>query len=345
MAAWLGMTPLSLPKLRSLPKVDLHRHLDCSMRWSTLIELAPQLGLKLPPDPLRWRDEFLITSPMKDLGSVLQKFLKAQKVLATTEILERLAFEACEDAVNDGLFVLELRYAPTFIAEGHPGLDFQSIHEALCRGLARARAKWPLAVGLIAILQRIKPLSEAERVVDFVIENKESFLGLDLADNEEGFDPKPFAPLFAKARKAGLRITVHSGEIPHLESAKWVRDSVELLGAERIGHGVQIIQDPATLKFIRDNKITLEVCPHSNALTMAFPRPEDHPIRKLMEAGVQVTINSDDPGLFASTLTDDYEILQRLHGFSEAEFEKLNANALHASFLPAAELNRVWPSR
>lgn len=336
-------SPLSIPQLRSLPKVDLHRHLDCSMRWSTLVELAPQVGITLPANALARRDEFLVTSPMRDLDSVLRKFLHAQKLLASDEILTRLAFEACEDAFNDGVLLLELRYAPTFIADGHPSLSFDKIQTAFEKGLAMARARWPIAVGLIAIIQRIKPVAEAARVMDFVIDRKEGFIGVDLADNEDGFQPAPFAPLFMKAKKAGLRITVHSGETPHSDAPRWVRDSIELLGAERIGHGVQIFRDPATVDFVRNRGITLEICPHSNALTRAFPRDEDHSLRALWNAGVKIALSSDDPGVFCSTLTDDYEIAQRIHGFRAADFARANDIAAAASFLPLADRRAVWP--
>ncbi|MBX2987696.1 MAG: adenosine deaminase [Bdellovibrionaceae bacterium] len=332
-----------LTALRGLPKVDLHRHLDCSMRWSTLVELAPQVGIPLPASPSAWRDEFLVTSPMRDLDSVLKKFLHAQKVLSSEEILERLAFEACEDAWNDGILILELRYAPSFIADGHANLNFDRIHAALWRGIERARRSFPMAVGLIGIIQRIKSFETARTVADFVIDHRDSFLGLDLADNELGFDPKPFAPLFEKARRAGLRLTVHSGETPDDTAPKWVRDSIEVLGAERIGHGVQIIRDPQVLAFVRDRKIPLEVCPISNWLTRAFPDHQSHPIRRLIEAGVRVTINTDDPGIFDTTLTDDYEVLARVHGFTAADFNHANDIAAAASFIPRAERARVWP--
>jgi adenosine deaminase len=230
-------TVLSIQEIRALPKVDLHRHLDCSMRWSTLLEVATTLGLSFPKDPTAQRQHFLVTEPMVNLEAVLNKFLIAQKVLASEEILERLAFEACEDAFNDGVRVLELRYAPTFISQGHSALSFEKIHQAFLRGINRAQARWPMAVGLICILQRTLALPVASRVTDFVIENKNTFLGLDLADNEDGFEPLPFAPIFAKAQKHGLRITIHSGETPGPKAGDRIRQCVELLGAERIGHG------------------------------------------------------------------------------------------------------------
>jgi adenosine deaminase len=331
--------------LRALPKVELHRHLDCSMRWSTMLELAPQVGLQLPATLEAQREFLLVTAPMKDLGAVLHKFLNAQKLLNSEEILTRLAYEACEDAFNEGVRILELRYAPTFIAEGHGTLTFEKIHEALNRGILRAQKAFPMAVGLICILQRIKPLKEGERVCDFAIAHKDTFIGIDLADDEEGFDPKAFAPLFQRARKAGLHITVHSGEANTPQSAKWVKDSIEILGAERIGHGIQIVKDPEVLRFVADRKIPLEVCPISNWLTQAFKSHEEHPIRQLIQAGIKVTINSDDPGIFATQLSDDYEVLHRVHGFQAADFARANDIAAAASFLPLAEKQRVWPRK
>lgn len=341
----IRMKTLFSQDLRAIPKVDLHRHLDCSMRWSTMLELAPQVGISLPKDFQAQRETFLVTEQMQDLGSVLRKFMNAQKLLASEEILTRLAFEACEDAFNDGVRILELRYAPTFIAEGHPHLSYEKIHLALCKGLTQARKTYPIAVGLICILQRINPVAEAEKVYDFVREHKSSFIALDLADNEDGFDPKPFAKIFERARKDGLRITIHSGESDSPQSPHWVKDSIEILGAERIGHGIQIIKDPQILRFVKDRQIPLEVCPISNWLTQAFKTHEAHPIRRLINDGIIITINSDDPGVFGTTLTDDYEVLHRVHSFQLEDFQRANDFAAQASFLPLAEKQKVWPRK
>jgi adenosine deaminase len=330
-------------QLRALPKVDLHRHLDCSMRWSTMVELAPLVGLELPTNYYAQREYLLVTDPMKDLGAVLNKFLRAQKILNSVEILTRLAYEACEDAFNDGVRILELRYAPTFILDGHEHLTFDKIHAAFLRGIETAQKKFPMAVGLLCIVQRVKSEREAERVCDFTVANKDTFLGLDLADNEDGFEPKKFARFFRRAFDAGLRLTVHSGEANAPAAAQWVKDSIEILGAERIGHGVQIIRDESVLQFVRDRKIPLEVCPISNWLTQAFRRHEDHPVRKLMQAGVLITINSDDPGIFGTQLSDDYEVLHRVHGFNHVDFESVNDVAAAVSFIAKAEKQKFWP--
>lgn len=307
------------------------------MRWSTVVEIARDLKLELDPIPGLSRSSYLVTDQMKDLGAVLQKFLKAQKVLASEEILTRLAFEACEDAFNDNVLMVEFRFAPTFITEGHSNLDAPKIHRAFQKGLQMAEKKWGLVTGLIGIVQRIKTLKEAQASIDFFIENQSEYIGVDLADNEEGFEPKTFAPAFEKAKKAGLHVTVHSGETPHPDAGQWILDSIKILGAERIGHGVQCIRHPEVMNLLKQQGIPLEVCPLSNWLTQAFPRFEDHPLRKLWDLGVPLTLASDDPGIFASTLTDDYEIAQRYHGFTVEQFRQANQLAYEKSFIPESK--------
>ena len=336
--------PLSHEQLRQIPKVELHRHLDCSMRFSTLRELAPLLGIDAPKDEAGFRKAMLVTEPMKDLGAVLSKFLVAQKVLATEEILTRLAFEAVEDAAREGIRILELRYAPTFIADGHAHLTFDKIHQAFLRGLEKAESQGlPVATGLICIVQRISPIEVATRVMQFAIDNKDTFVGVDLADNEVGFDSLPFAELFQKARAAGLHITVHSGESDVPEAPKFVMNAIEHLGAERIGHGLQIVKDPKVMAEVKRLKIPLELCPTSNWLTNAIPDKDSHPIRKLMEFGISVTINTDDPGVFDFDMVHEYELLQSKYGFTQSEFDHINDTAAAASFIAHDKKQKYWP--
>ncbi|MBC7458779.1 MAG: adenosine deaminase [Bdellovibrionaceae bacterium] len=333
---------LSIQEIRSLPKIDLHRHLDCSMRWSTMLEIASTLKMDFPQSSQAQYDHFLVTKPMNNLEQVLNKFLISQKLLGSTEILERLAFEACEDAFNDGIRILELRYAPTYIADGHSHLTYESIHAVFLKGIAKAQEKFPMAVGLICIIQRNLPLEKAALVTDFAIENKKTFLALDLADNEEGFEPKKFAPLFQKAKIAGLEITVHSGESPSPQAGNWVRDSIEILGATRIGHGVQSIHFPEVIKLLKEKNVLLEVCPYSNYLTQAFKTYKENPLKKLKDFGVAVAISSDDPGMFASVLSDDYLIAQNELGFTSKDFQDCNQSAFNHSFISLTEKRRVW---
>ncbi|MGE4133514.1 MAG: adenosine deaminase [Bdellovibrionales bacterium] len=323
-------------------KAELHRHLELCLRPETIFELAPQFGIPLKSQR-EFQDRFMILEPMNDLGSVLNKFLDTQKLLASPEILERITFEACEDAFRgDGIRILELRYAPTFISQGHK-MTFDEIHAAIVRGVARAESQYPMAVGLICIIQRILPVETARTVMDFVLANKSTFVGVDLADNEEGFDSKPFAPVFAKAKAAGLGITIHSGEAPHPKAATWVLDALDVLGADRIGHGVQIYRDEKIMETVRQRDVPLELCPTSNLLTNAVPQLREHPLRKLFQFGVPVTVNTDDPGIFNTNLNREYRIAHEIIGMTHEELNQCSQVAAERSFIPLNKRQKVWP--
>ncbi len=298
-----------------------------------MVELAKEMQILSTASMKRIQDELMILTPMKDLSTVLKKFLQAQKILASEEILTRLAYEACEDAFNDGIRVLELRFAPTFISDGHPELTPQKILKAFKKGLDLATKRFPLCAGLICIFQRTKSKAENQQILSFVLDHQQDFIATDLADDETLHPSSEFKDLFFQLGQKNMPITIHSGEIPSPGSTQNIRHAVEYLGATRIGHGVQCIQDPSLMDFLKRNQITLEICPHSNFLTQAFPTYEDHPIRKLYDEGLRVTINSDDPGIFNTQLSDEYMICHQYHDFGIAEFQKINAMAFTASFI------------
>ena len=164
-----------------------------------------------------------------------------------------------------------------------------------------------------------------------------------MLDNEEGFDSKPFSDFFLKARDAGLGITVHAGEANLPKSPRYVTDAIEYLGAQRIGHGIQIHRDPAVMKSVIDKNIVLEVCPKSNWLTNAISDLNDHPIRTLYDAGVPITLNTDDPGVFNTDLNQEYQIVADRFGFEEDDFKKMNEIAYKASFISEEKKSKVWP--
>jgi adenosine deaminase len=215
------------------------------------------------------------------------------------------------------------------------------IHAAIVRGLERG-AHAELAVGLIGIVQKTLSLKDAARTIDFIVENADSFVALDFADKDT-HDLRSYAPLVDKARRAGLHLTTHAGEDPGPGSPNEVREAIEVLQAERIGHGIHIIHDEDVMALVRENDVALEVCPTSNWLTSAVPSTAEHPIRRLMEKDIAVTINSDDPGLFGIDLCHEYEILHREQGYTPDEFDCCNDIAAAHSFLPLEELQRVWP--
>lgn len=321
----------------SLKKVELHRHLDCSIRPQTLRELLIEAGESVPMSNAEFAAKYLVKEPMRDLGAVLSKFLAAQKALSSEAVLSRVTLECIEDAAKEGIELLELRYAPTFIQDGHEHLSFDSIHHGILAGIASAR-HLPVKVGLIAIFQRIKPVSVAASVMDFVLNNRDTFVGVDLADNEDGFDARPFEPIFNRARSSGLHVTIHAGEAPIASAADNVMVAMERLGAERIGHGIQIANpeipnSKKVLDEVAKRGVLLELCPTSNVLTNAVKSIADHPLTRLRKAGVKVSINTDDPGVFDFNLTHEYEETAKYLGLTEKDFNEMNADARQASFV------------
>lgn len=332
---------MSPEEIAALPKAELHCHLEACVRSDTLREVATALGRDVPADEATFRREWLLTEPLQDLETALRAFANIQSVWANEEVIERLAYEAVEYAADQGIRIFELRYSPDFIAAAHPHLDFERIHRAIVAGLEGAR-NLPVATGLIGIIQKTLSDDRAAYTADFIVECSDTFVGLDMADHDDGNQAR-FLPLVEKARAAGLHFTTHAGEEPTPDAAQQVRDAIEVLGAERIGHGIHIVRDPAVMEFVIDRDVLLEVCPTSNWLTSAVPSTAEHPIRRLMEAGVPVSINSDDPGLFGIDLCHEYRILAEEQGYTRAEFERLNDLAAAKSFIPEAEKARVWP--
>ena len=318
---------------KSLPKVELHRHLDCSMRFSTMLEIARELDLKLPSSIEEQKRFFLLTNPLENLGMVLGKFRMAQTLLYCAEVLERLAYETVLEAALEHTKLLELRYSPTFIQEGHPQLSWDEIHASFQRGIHRAQQEHAIAVGLIIIIQRTLSPQIAESVADFAINHRQSVVGLDLADNEDGFEAKRFGSPFARAKASGLHITIHAGEIPTEQSIINVEESILYLGAERIGHGIQSIKSNKVLKLLKERNVALEVCPTSNYLTQVVTKLALHPLRALANEGIALTLSTDDPGIFNYTLSEELNKVHEVLGFSEEEIRHFQATGYRHSFI------------
>jgi adenosine deaminase len=326
---------------KEIPKVELHCHLEACFRPETVMEVCRSLGLDVPQDPKRFHDEWLLSKPLENLEVALQRFVDIQKIWCSEEVIERMAFEASEYAVGQGIRIMEFRYAPDFIANGKPHLTFQKIHDAILRGLARA-ADFDIAIGLIGIVQKTLSLDDAERTIDFIVENADTFVAIDFADKDT-HELSSYASMVAKAQDAGLHVTVHAGEEPVPTAPAEVRAAIEVLGAERIGHGIHIINDDAVMALTKERGVALEVCPTSNWLTSSVRSTREHPIRRLIDEGVAVTVNSDDPGLFGIDLCHEYELLHREHGFSLEDFGRCNDIAAAKSFIPFATRQAAWP--
>ena len=327
--------------LRALPKVELHCHLELTARPDLLKELLVAKGRSVSES--EFQRDYLITGPVGDLPTLLNIFLGHRDLLDSAEVVERMTYECCEDMSRNGVRLLELRYAPSFLCDAHDGLKPDAMHAAILKGVERAERDFPMAVGLICLLQRIKSVDENRYWLDFAIEKKADFLAMDLADNELAVGPAPFIPLFEKAKSEGFAVTIHAGEAEGPQAARNIRDSIELLHADRIGHGVRIMEDPSVLEFVRERGTVLELCPTSNWLSGVCATKETHPFRTIMEAGIRTTLNTDDPGIMNIDLFDEYRLLRDGMGFTEAEFVQINQWARDASFIPEARKVAVWP--
>ncbi len=323
--------------VNTLPKVELHRHIEGAIRYTTMKEwvLADKL-ISRDASEEQLRDFILITKPVDGLKVFLEKFGLIHRVLSTPERIQQMAFEACADAYAEGVRVLELRYSPVFIQGERTDLTFDRILAAMQAGIDAAVKQFPMAVGLIGILGREWDLPTATRVADFFIANKDTLLGMDLANDEANFGSGPFAGLFRKARAAGLRLTVHAGESNIPASSQSIRSALDELGAERLGHGVQIYKDPALMEEVARRGIILELCPTSNILTKCIASLQAYPIRAIRAAGVRMSLNADDPGVFDYDLNHEYRAMAELHGLGEADFAAINRDACAASFIPEA---------
>lgn len=325
--------------LKSIPKIELHRHLEGSIRLSTLRELYNN-KYKTKLTDIDASAMFQVKSPMKSLKEVIDRFMSTQALLETYDIIERITFEVCQDAFNEGIYLLELRYAPSFINIGRD-LNFNKIHEAILKGAKKAEKDFNMVIGFIGIMVRSQSVKEAERACDFFIEHKDTFCGVDLADQEIGFDCKSFSKVFLKAKKAGLHITCHSGEEDVPEAPQFVRDSIDYCYAERIGHGLQIYKDLSTIEYVKEKGVYLELCPTSNYLTNSCPDIESHPFTFLTQKGVLTTLNSDDPGIFGIDLTHEWDLLIKKQSLSVEDLNAATKRAFTASFLPAKKKQLV----
>jgi adenosine deaminase len=312
-------------------QTELHRHLDVSVRIETLLRLAQERGLESQGTSVSaFREKIVLKSPLENLSNVLDTFTLFQKVLDRPEVLEQVAFEVVEDCHREGTRKVELRFAPSFISELNR-LDWNDILLGISRGIERARISFPdIQAGLLCIAVREHGVDAVAETAEFFLRNKTKFAGFDLAGKEIGFPCRNFEAPFKKLKQSNTRITVHAGEAAGPEN---IWEAVDLLGADRIGHGISAIHDPKLMDHLREKRICLEMCPTSNWLTQAVPSFEAHPLPKVLRAGVPVCINTDDPAVFGVSLSDEIRICREKMGLTEDEIQLTFRHADTSSFI------------
>lgn len=326
------------PKYNNIPKVELHCHLEGAIRTATILDIARQHGLTLPAWDVETLDTHVkVYEQMRDLHAVLEAFAIFQNSIVSPQVVERIAWELFEDSHRQNIHLLEVRFSPDWAFSGH-NVDWDAALEGILRAKACAESEFGMAIGLIAITSRSMGTESCEKTVDWAIRQREHICGIDLADSETIHPIREFVRPVLRAREAGLKVTVHSGEDT---PASAVIETIQAVGPERIGHGIHIIEDMDAVEFVRERGVTLEVNPWSNYLTNSAPSIEAHPLKRLFDLGVRVTINSDDPEVLETNLNNEYRITHELLGMSLDEIAVCNRYALDASFLPAEQVQAV----
>ena len=320
------------------PLIDLHRHLDGSVRLQTILELGRRHGIPLPgktADELR--PHVVVDCPQPGLVEFLAKFRWMTGVLADYDACRRVARENVEDARHEGIRYIELRFSPCFMADAH-NLDPSRVVAAVIEGVREGEADTGVKANLIGILTRTYGPVRARRELRALLDHKNEITALDLAGDEGNWPAELFVEHFAAGREAGWQVTVHAGEAAGAQS---IVTAVEKLGATRIGHAVRATEDPAVMAMLGERRIGIEANLTSNVQTSTVADYASHPLKKFLEAGLLATINTDDPGISGIDLPHELDVAAPAAGLSEADVVQALENAWEIAFLDPGERSRL----
>ncbi|HKJ15978.1 MAG TPA: adenosine deaminase [Xanthomonadales bacterium] len=309
--------------------IDLHRHLDGSVRLSTVLDLARQYGIELPASDIESLRPYVeVSGSEAGLMAFIARFEYLTAVMVNAEACRRIAYENVLDAAEEGIDYIELRFSPVFMAETHQ-LDPADVVDAVIDGVSEGVAKTNVNAQLIGILSRSYGQESCMEELSKLLRRKDDLVAIDLAGNEKEFPASLFVDHFKLVREAGLSVTVHAGEAdgPH---SVW--SAINNLGATRIGHGFRSIEDEGLVEHLAEKRIGLEVCLTSNLHIGAIESYELHPAKALFDAGVLMNLNTDDPGISGIDLPHEYSVAADTAGFVHEDKAKLMENAAKMAF-------------
>ncbi|MFI8960534.1 adenosine deaminase [Streptomyces sp. NPDC053493] len=320
--------------IAGLPKAELHVHHVGSASPRIVSELAARHpDSKVPTDPDALADYFTFT----DFAHFIEVYLSVVDLVRTPEDVRLLTYEVARDMARQNIRYAELTITP--YSSTRRGIDERAFMAAIEDARKAAEAELGVILRWCFDIPGEAGLEAAEETARLAVDLRpEGLVAFGLGGPEIGVPRPQFKPYFDRARAAGLRSVPHAGETTGPQT---VWDALRELGAERIGHGTSSVQDPELLAYLAEHRIALEVCPTSNIATRAVERLEDHPIKRMVEAGVLVTINSDDPPMFGTDLNNEYAVAARLLGLDERGIAALAKNAVEASFLDEAGKARI----
>ncbi|MEW5814839.1 MAG: adenosine deaminase [Spirochaetota bacterium] len=319
-------------------KTELHCHLEGSIRTSTIIDIAKEYNFKIPSYEVGILNQHVkVTEQLQDLASVLKAFEIAQRCFVSPAAVERIAYELFEDAAYQNIKLFELRFSPDWAFRSH-ALNWDRGLEGILKAKERAEKEFGMAIGVITISSRSLGRDSCEKTIDWTIKWKDFIQGIDLADGEAENPIEVFVKPVLKAKKTGLKVTVHSGEDT---PASAVVETILSVCPDRIGHGIHIIDNMEAIELVKEKGITLEVNPWSNYLTKSVKRIEEHPLKRLYDRKVKTTINSDDPEVLDTNLNNEYRIAHEILGMSFEDIAACNRYAVEASFVLEEKKQRM----
>ncbi|HSJ28726.1 MAG TPA: adenosine deaminase [Acidimicrobiia bacterium] len=308
-----------------LPKAELHVHIEGTLEPEAMFAMAARNGVTLPWSTL---DEVRAAYDFTDLQSFLDVYYLGAAALVTSRDFDELMWAYLERAAADGVRHAEIFFDPQ--THTHRGIGFDVFVPGFEAAMARAEERFGITSDLIMCFVRHLPPEDAMETLTAAVPHLGSILGVGLDSSEVGFPPEPWAAVYREARSHGLRAVAHAGEEGPPE---YVRAALDVLEAERIDHGVRSLEDPSLVARLRDDRIPLTVCPLSNLRLKVVDEMAEHPMRRLMDEGLLVCVNSDDPAYFGGYVADNYRALVEGLGFGRREIVALARNSISASFL------------
>lgn len=326
-------------EIKKLPKIELHRHWEASMRLETLLHIAEEYGIEMPEYEVETLRPFIQVMPdePRSMQHFLGKFAMLRQFYRSPSIIERMTREIVIDAAEDNVKYMELRFTPMALCNISQ-CSVREVVQIVCDTAQRVSAGHDITVRLIASMNRHESVSFGEKVLRAAIEFKDrGIVGIDLAGNEQ-MSALPFRNIFLTAKQEGLGVTIHAGE---WDGAGSVWDAIGNLNADRIGHGVRVLEDPAIANILVEREVVLEVCPSSNVLSGIFDSLHEHPLPEMLRQHIRVTINTDDPVICNINLTDEiYNAVSHMR-VSLDDIKRSTLVAARASFLPEQERNEL----
>lgn len=326
-----SVSPELTDRLRAMPKAEIHVHVEGATDAQTFYQMAQRNRVDLPTNSL---DEWKSFFEFRDFPHFIQIYTAAVQCLQTPEDYALMIERFYQRQSEENILYTEAFLSASFLTQK---FEDDEILQAIAAGRAVGEAKYHCQINLIPDIAREIPDSQ-NRVLEFVLNGKERglFIGLGIGGLEVGYPPELFADTYVEAHRQGLRVVAHAGEAVGAES---IWGAVNTLKAERIGHGIRCLDDPELVELLCQRQTPLEVSPQSNYCLGVVERDQLHPIRRMIDAGLYCTLNSDDPAMFSTSLTNEYLTLAE-QGFSWEELWRLNLNTLEATFLDEAEKDK-----